>query len=438
MGDSEYIVNSILCFVNSAHADFPFDSLSEVAYSFYSHEEIKVAKELLCNLLKKDIVWRRDPDKKKKDLKDLLEMHEELIASKKKVNIVTDTYKKMPPVGMSVFAPVLSNLADEIAKINEILPKILDVKTEVCNTADTVRQMKVDIVDIKNKFKYAVSGMEEASRNMVNAELDVIEELQSFRKSVGPNEVFDIIEQERREVNEVAKKSYADLVKTPKENAKVADISSLPGQLSNIESIVSDARTGAISKSIPKSSAGSKKNGDLWGKRQSHNSNKKKKSVLSSSSLDSSDSFRNNEWTLVKSRNAIRRDRLNNNRNEKKVMGSRKTEGGLFRAAVVTADVFVGRVDSNVTAENVDSYVRENFSINPVCVSRLDIRSNQYAAFKVNVRLNDRDKLFDESLWPQDIIVKKFYNRQKRNNDGEKNASSNGGGRNTSNIVELL
>ena len=71
MGDTVYIVKSILCFINWAYADYSYDSLLEVAYSLYSHEEIKVAKELLCTLLKKDLIWRRDPDKKRKYLKDI-------------------------------------------------------------------------------------------------------------------------------------------------------------------------------------------------------------------------------------------------------------------------------------------------------------------------------------------------------------------------------
>ena len=62
MGDTNYIVNSILCFINLTHADYSYDSLLEVAYSFYSHEKIKVAKELLCTLLKKDLIWRWGPD----------------------------------------------------------------------------------------------------------------------------------------------------------------------------------------------------------------------------------------------------------------------------------------------------------------------------------------------------------------------------------------
>ena len=38
-----------------------------------------------------------------------------------------------------------------------------------------------------------------------------------------------------------------------------------------------------------------------------------------------------------------------------------------------------------------------------------------YAAFKVNVKISDRDKVFEAELWPEDIIVNKFYNRYHRN-----------------------
>ena len=132
---------------------------------------------------------------------------------------------------------------------------------------------------------------------------------------------------------------------------------------------------------------------------------------------DTANSPKNDKWSLVKSRNTIRRDKLENKKSEKRVMGSRKIEGGFLKAAVVTADVFVGRVECNVTAENVSTYVKDVFAIDPIYVTKLNIRSDQYAAFKINVKVSDRDKLFDENLWPQDIIVKKFYNRHRHIND---------------------
>ena len=58
MGESpEIIINNILCFINSARDDFSKETLKDVCFSFYSHEDIKVAKQELCNLLKKDLVW---------------------------------------------------------------------------------------------------------------------------------------------------------------------------------------------------------------------------------------------------------------------------------------------------------------------------------------------------------------------------------------------
>ena len=60
------IINNLLCFINSAKDDFNEETLKDVAYCFFSHEEIKNAKTTICSLLKKDVSWRRDPDKKKK------------------------------------------------------------------------------------------------------------------------------------------------------------------------------------------------------------------------------------------------------------------------------------------------------------------------------------------------------------------------------------
>ena len=129
MGESpEIIINNILCFINSARDDFSKETLKDVCFSFYSHEDIKVAKQELCNLLKKDLVWRRDPEKKKKDLADVVDFHEELTSKRNKMKFVCSSYKGMPPVGMEMIGPLLINLSSEVGRINELLPKIVDIK----------------------------------------------------------------------------------------------------------------------------------------------------------------------------------------------------------------------------------------------------------------------------------------------------------------------
>ena len=160
-------------------------SLFDVAYAFYSHDRIKSPKEKICISLKRDIVWRKDPKKKKKDLQDLLYYLEEFKEVNKHVKYVTMPPKKMPPVGLEVFAPILTNLAEDIMKLNEVIPKILDIKSEVCNTADTVRQMQLDVNDLKKKFTSAVTFMEGAAKVLRDDEFDVINQLRSFRQSIG-------------------------------------------------------------------------------------------------------------------------------------------------------------------------------------------------------------------------------------------------------------
>ncbi|KAK3889730.1 hypothetical protein Pcinc_006296 [Petrolisthes cinctipes] len=66
--------------------------------------------------------------------------------------------------------------------IKELLPKILDIKTEVMNTADTVRQVKIDVVDLKTKFTNAVSGLDEAARDITVTDINVLHDLTTLRE----------------------------------------------------------------------------------------------------------------------------------------------------------------------------------------------------------------------------------------------------------------
>ena len=149
----ETIIDNLLCFINSASSDFSQEKLNDVIYSFYSHEEIKSAKEKIFNLLGKEAKIRRAPDIKGKDLSDLLKGFLDCKKAFKRHKYVADNYKKLPPVGMEFIAPLLINLSSEITKINEVLPKFLSIKTTVSNTADAVRDIKININHLKESRK---------------------------------------------------------------------------------------------------------------------------------------------------------------------------------------------------------------------------------------------------------------------------------------------
>ena len=68
-----------------------------IVYSFYSYEKIKLSKEIIYNILDKQIVTRRDPDGEKKELSDLMDTYAGFSENKSRENrykFVSDTYKK--------------------------------------------------------------------------------------------------------------------------------------------------------------------------------------------------------------------------------------------------------------------------------------------------------------------------------------------------------
>ena len=181
MADPDTIVNSLLCFLNSAKSDFNNNVLEDVIYAFYSHDDIKQAKEIMGNIVSEDIIWRRKPEQKRKDLNDLITFHEKACETKRKMNYVTNTYKAMPPIGLTLFAPLITSLTNEVSRLNEVVPKIVDIKTEVYNTADTVRQMKLDLNQVKQKFSSAIMGLEDASKDITITANRV--DIEDFRNS---------------------------------------------------------------------------------------------------------------------------------------------------------------------------------------------------------------------------------------------------------------
>ena len=99
----------------------------------------------------------------------------------------------------------------------------------------------------------------------------------------------------------------------------------------------------------------------------------------------------------------------------------REFEGWTFKAANRPVDIFVGRVDIGVAPDDIINYIKEVFIIDTLSVTKLEIKSEIFNAFKVSIKVTDRDKLFNAELWPEDIIVNKFYNRVRNSDIGGEN-----------------
>ena len=121
------------------------------------------------------------------------------------------------------------------------------------------------------------------------------------------------------------------------------------------------------------------------------------------------------DWTMVggRQKRERHRQRLARGHTTTKVTGSRKAVQQ-FRAVKRTADAYVGRVAGDASVEDIKKYVLDNFDITIEDIVQLEIKTDRYKAFKITVAYNDRDKLFNSELWPEDVVVDKFYNRSRK------------------------
>ena len=99
----DHIIDNVLCFMKSAESDFSQEKLKDIMYTFYSVEEIMAAKEKVYGLLSKPFEKRKNPNKKCKELEDLIEA---FLVCKDKFNRVkyfADSYKKITTGKLRVY-----------------------------------------------------------------------------------------------------------------------------------------------------------------------------------------------------------------------------------------------------------------------------------------------------------------------------------------------
>ena len=169
-------INNLLCFISSAINDYSNSVLKNLVFSFYSLEEIKEAKELLSNLIERDVVNRRDPERKRKKTDDLFTFFNEFFIKNHNDKFVTDSYKKLLPVGMEFIAPILINLSEEVSRLNGIVAEISDIKSEIVNTTDIVQSLKQDFKNL-NKHNNFINKSEVDYQNNFDPQI------KTFRKN---------------------------------------------------------------------------------------------------------------------------------------------------------------------------------------------------------------------------------------------------------------
>lgn len=106
------------------------------------------------------------------------------------------------------------------------------------------------------------------------------------------------------------------------------------------------------------------------------------------------------EWTDVSRRKKRKKD----------VITGQKKEVTTIKAVQKSLDIYVGRCNASVDCDTLKSYVSDlNMDIDIISCTCLSSNLSDVKSFKISVHLNDRDKLLNAELWPENIIVRKYY-----------------------------
>ena len=323
----ELVLNNLLCFLSSGINDFANDVLYDITYTFYSIDEVNVAKTLLLDTLDKEISARNQPNKKKKDLNDVFDLFKELKSNDKyrRQMFVSDSYKKLPPVGMEFIAPLLNNLTNEVSKINNVLPKFVDIKSEVNNTADTVRNMSKQMTVFDKKLNSL--NCKCATNKQTSIDVKSPSPLLGLRKPVTPT-VPERCHQFTTPLNKSSSQANMEQCHSgtnPKDTSKKDenyDVSELNNLVENARLLHDNAHN------IENSSS---------------DTNDANKITIQRDESDDNDTADNDEnkirWTKVGEKKNLKKN--NRIRTESFITGSNKTSNMGFKASTRTVDILL-------------------------------------------------------------------------------------------------
>ena len=257
---------------------------------------------------------------------------------------------------MEFIAPILTNLSNEVAKIYDLLPKILDIKSEVVNTADTVRDMRVFMKNVESRM------------------LNVSHASRSVPSSPSPAHL-------QPPITPIQKNSTTpESVISKSKSNKIIELQQ------SILSNNKDNNKDACNSSSSSVGMNTHKNCTALNDQSTHGETPP-------------DDDNRNPWIPAN----------NKRRNGKKlstVTGCKKSYVANFKGIGKSIDIFIGQAATNCSTNGIFDYIDNDIDVKAISVEQLSITTKDYNCFKVRINIKDRDKLFNPEMWPLGIVIK--------------------------------
>lgn len=102
----------------------------------------------------------------------------------------------------------------------------------------------------------------------------------------------------------------------------------------------------------------------------------------------------------------------NKSENKSKTIIGKNTDGTAIISAVEgRKHFFISRLKPTTTVEDLTTYLNSKNLTNANC-TKLSIRSDTIAAFKVSVAASEANKILDSDLWPKFTIIRPYRYRK--------------------------
>lgn len=106
------------------------------------------------------------------------------------------------------------------------------------------------------------------------------------------------------------------------------------------------------------------------------------------------------------------------------VRGTKDVRDSRFKATMRTSDIYIGNVDMETSSDDIIKYVEEEFNVKVIeCVKLTSRFEKSWTSFKLTVNVVDRIKLLQPEGWPDQIVVRKYYYIDNKNNENHGQSS---------------
>ena len=367
MGETEVIVNELLCFITNKIDLVDHDALVLMCSKAFSVEDAVAAKTIMKNACTRlDVLGslrigtRTGTDKLKRDIEDIVVMTHKLDDAGP--TFVAKDLRKLPPLSFD----------------------FLDV-THLLHRLEKLEQAAEARKEVDKKTTNIIEKLENELKTMKENEAKTSSLLQCMVEAT-PSEVTS----PRPAQNELA---YPPLSKSHPKNPGDFQPQKESKTSSNMVSLtlkkIQDARK-AASPSLKVPSQGSEDKCPQNGV------------PVNASSSRYSEALRNGkpkQVVLPKSSSS----------NKKFIHGALENPSGV-KAAVRSVALFTSWWSPNETCEGVKTFLKNSHNITAECEVILT-RATKYKCFKISFQVTRDINLFDPLLWPLGVRVGKFYNR---------------------------